>query len=50
MELKRSIGALSEKQKFSIIFFQGDRAIEVPPNGLTDATPRNKRAIPIQRI
>jgi hypothetical protein len=43
MELKRSINALSEKQSFTVIFFQQDKAIEVPPYGLKQASPRMKR-------
>ncbi|MCC6580465.1 MAG: hypothetical protein IT440_08485 [Phycisphaeraceae bacterium] len=37
LELKKSIGNLSEKQSYTVIFFQGDRAIEVPPAGLKQA-------------
>jgi len=33
-ELKRSISQLSERQHFTIIFFQGDDVIEVPPIGI----------------
>jgi len=40
-ELKQSISQLSERQHFTIIFFQGDDVIEVPPTGI-DA----KRASP----
>jgi hypothetical protein len=45
LELKRSIGQLSERQKFSVIFFQGNEAIEVPPPGLKQATSANKQKI-----
>jgi len=47
LELKRSIGELSEKQSFTVIFFQGDDAIEVPvPNkGLKRATSQNKQKV-----
>ncbi len=41
-ELKRSITALSEKQEFTVIFFQGQHATEVPPSGLRWATAANK--------
>ncbi len=44
-ELKRSIGELSERQKFSVIFFQGDEAIEVPPPGLKQASSKNKQKV-----
>lgn len=44
-ELKRSIGELSEQQKFSIIFFQGDKPIEVPPQGLKAANIENKQRV-----
>ena len=37
-ELKRSIGELSPKQKFTVIFFQGGTAIEAPPRGWKQAT------------
>ena len=33
-ELKRSISQLSDKQRFTVIFFQRDTAIEVPPRQL----------------
>lgn len=45
LELKRSIGELSERQKFSVIFFQGDEAIEVPPPGLKQANSTNKQKV-----
>jgi hypothetical protein len=37
-ELKRSVGDLSEKQELTVIFFQGDDYIEVPPPGLKKAS------------
>jgi len=45
LELKRSIGELSEKQSFTVIFFQGDDAIEVPRFGLKPATSENKQRV-----
>jgi hypothetical protein len=45
LELKRSIGELSERQSCSVIFFQGDRVIEVPAPGLKPATAQNKRRV-----
>lgn len=33
-ELKQSISQLSARQQFTVIFFQGDRVIEVPPSGI----------------
>ncbi len=44
-ELQRSIGQLSDKQAFTVIFFQGDDAIEVPPFGLKRATADAKQAV-----
>ena len=44
-ELKRTIQQLNAKQQFTVIFFQGDRVIEVPPAGLKRATPENKLAV-----
>lgn len=44
-ELKRTIQQLNEKQQFTVIFFQGDRVIEVPPAGLKQATAENKQAV-----
>ena len=37
-ELKKSINKLSEKQRFTVIFFQGNQPIEVPPPGFKKAT------------
>lgn len=45
LELKRTIQKLSEKQSFTVIFFQGDDIIEVPPRGLKQATTENKARI-----
>lgn len=33
-ELKRSISQLGARQQFTVIFFQGDKVIEVPPPGI----------------
>jgi hypothetical protein len=44
-ELKRSITELSDKQSFTVIFFQGEDAIEVPPRGLKHATSENKQKV-----
>ena len=44
-ELKRSISALSEKQSFTVIFFQGESAIEVPPVGLNPADAEHKQQV-----
>ncbi len=44
-ELQRSIGSLVEQQQFAVLFFQGNRAIEVPPAGLKSATAANKKAV-----
>jgi hypothetical protein len=44
-ELKKSIQQLSARQSFTVIFFQGNSAIEVPPAGLKRATPENKQAV-----
>ena len=45
-ELKRSINDLSEQQKFTVIFFQGDKApLEVPPPGLRPATAEYKQRV-----
>jgi len=45
LELKRSIGELSERQEFTVIFFQGEEALEVPPRGLKKATGANKQRV-----
>jgi len=46
VELKRSISDLTGRQRFSVIFFQGDRPpLEVPPHGLQAATPQRKQAV-----
>jgi hypothetical protein len=44
-ELKRSIGELSDKQSFTVIFFQGGAAIEVPPRGWKQATSETKKRV-----
>ena len=46
-ELKRSIGELSEQQKFTVVFFQGQEANEVkqPRPGLKRATGETKKAV-----
>jgi len=44
-ELKRSITELTDQQQFTIIFFQGEEAIEVPPIGLKGATAKNKKLV-----
>ena len=44
-ELRRSIFALEEHQKFTVIFFQGDSAFEVPPFGLKRADHHTKRQV-----
>lgn len=40
-ELKRSVSALDSKQSFTVIFYQNDQVIEVPPPGLQAATPKS---------
>lgn len=45
LELKRSIGELSEQQSFTVIFFQGDDALETPPAGLKKATAETKQRL-----
>lgn len=44
-ELKKTINQLSEKQQFTVIFFQGDQVIEVPPPGFKDATGEAKQKV-----
>ena len=46
-ELKRSILQLDQSQKFTVIFFQANLAIEVrsPRRGLRRATPKNKQLV-----
>lgn len=44
-ELKRSIGELGEEQSFTVIFFQNNDAIEVPPRGLRKATAQTKARV-----
>jgi hypothetical protein len=44
-ELRRSIGQLTPEQKFTVIFFQRDLAIEAPPRGLKSATEAVKKQV-----
>lgn len=44
-ELKRSIDELSDKQMFTVIFFQNNEAIEVPPAGMMRATAKVKARV-----
>lgn len=44
-ELKRSISELSDKQSFTVIFFQAGSAIEVPPRGWKSATSDTKKRV-----
>ncbi len=44
-ELKRSVSELVEQQQFTVIFFQEDRAIEVPPPGLKKADSQIKERV-----
>lgn len=44
-ELKRSISQLSDKQQFTVIFFQGEEAKEVPPRGLKPANASNRAKV-----
>jgi hypothetical protein len=44
-ELKRSVSQLSDKQTFTVIFFQGEDAIEVPPKGPKPATSEMKQKV-----
>ncbi len=44
-EIKQSIKQLSDSQKFTVIFFQGQEAIEISPPGLKKATPQNKQLV-----
>jgi hypothetical protein len=45
MELKKTINDLSEKQSFTVIFFQGDKIVEVPPAGLKKADAQTKQKV-----
>jgi len=45
LELKRSISELKEQQRFTLIFFQGEDAIEVPPRGLKRADQQTKQKV-----
>lgn len=42
-EIKRSISELSDQQSFTVIFFQGDDVLEVPPSGLKKANSELKK-------
>ncbi|MEX2673597.1 MAG: hypothetical protein WD294_15975 [Phycisphaeraceae bacterium] len=44
-ELKRSISELSDRQEFTIIFYQADGATEVPPQGWKPANDEFKRRV-----
>jgi hypothetical protein len=44
-ELSRTIAQLSPQQSFTVIFFQQNRAVEVPPPGLKRATAQNKSRV-----
>jgi len=44
-EIKRSISKLSNRQSFTVIFFQGENVIEIPPKGLKKANSENKQRI-----
>jgi hypothetical protein len=44
-ELKKSINELSDKQQFTVIFFQSGDAIEVPPIGWKPATAEIKKQV-----
>jgi len=44
-ELSASIRQLNDKQKFTVIFSQGDHPIEVPPRGLKTADHNTKRHV-----
>lgn len=44
-ELKRSIGELSDQQQFTVIFFQDNTHLEVPPRGWKYATSDNKHKV-----
>jgi len=41
-ELKKSINVLHPKQSFTVVFFQGDKVVEIPPVGLKPANPTSK--------
>jgi len=45
-ELKKSVSKLSEKQRFQVIFFQDNRAVEFPPSGrLKDVTKKSQQEL-----
>ncbi|WP_432797568.1 vWA domain-containing protein [Poriferisphaera sp. WC338] len=45
LELQKTIRNLSDKQTFTVIFFQGNEVFEVPPKGLKQATASQKQAV-----
>ena len=45
LELKKSVQQLSERQSFTVIFFQGDAVIEVPPPGWKRADFAHKKSV-----
>ena len=45
LELKKSIQRLSEQQMFTVVFFQGDVVIEVPPPGMKQADADRKQSV-----
>ncbi len=42
-ELSRSIRRLAEQQRFTVLFFQGNDLLEIPPTGLRQATAVNQQ-------
>ncbi len=44
-EIKQSVSKLSDEQAFTVIFFQGEEAIEIPPPGLKKADSESKQMI-----
>ncbi len=44
-EIKRSVSELSDQQTFTVVFFQGDDVIEVPPKGMKKATSDLKQQV-----
>ncbi|QQE10926.1 VWA domain-containing protein [Planctomycetota bacterium] len=44
-ELQKSIRKLSDRQNFTVVFFQGTNAFEVPPRGLKQGTAKHKQAV-----
>lgn len=43
VELRRSILRLAEQQRFTVLFFQGNDLLEIPPTGLRQATAINQQ-------